>query len=69
MDFDGTYVASQVYSRYEKEILLAAGRGTLKADLAWLLPCFAEDVTRVLEREVGVAWYGMVWYGKVKIAM
>ncbi len=52
VDFDGTYVAAQVYSRYEHEILLSAQKGTLQSDLAWLLPCFAEDVTRVLEKEV-----------------
>jgi len=52
VDFDGTYLAAQVYSQYEKEISKAAREGTLKDDLKWLLPCFAEDVTRVLEKEV-----------------
>ena len=52
VDFDGTYLAAQVYSRYESEITQAAKNGTLQKDLKWLLPCFSEDVTRVLEKEV-----------------
>lgn len=53
MDFDGTYLAAQVYARYEQEIARSTENGTLQHDLMWLLPCFAEDVTRVLEKEVG----------------
>jgi zinc transporter 9 len=52
VDFDGTYLAAQVYSRYELEISNAAKEGKLRDNLRWLLPCFAEDVTRVLEKEV-----------------
>eukprot|EP00041_Stephanoeca_diplocostata_P040541 m.1639860 g.1639860 ORF g.1639860 m.1639860 type:complete len:847 (+) comp38395_c0_seq1:287-2827(+) len=52
VDFDGTYLAAQVYARYEQEIARSTENGTLQHDLMWLLPCFAEDVTRVLEKEV-----------------
>eukprot|EP00052_Salpingoeca_macrocollata_P016716 m.134966 g.134966 ORF g.134966 m.134966 type:complete len:444 (-) comp20148_c1_seq1:42-1373(-) len=42
----------QVYEQYSHEIIQAMERGTLRGDLGWLLPCFSEDITRVLEREV-----------------
>ena len=38
--------------RYEQEIQSSIDKGTIKDDLKWLLPCFAEDVARVIEREV-----------------
>eukprot|EP00040_Diaphanoeca_grandis_P012615 m.63899 g.63899 ORF g.63899 m.63899 type:complete len:904 (-) comp23361_c0_seq1:265-2976(-) len=52
VDFDGTYLAAQVYQRYEEEIKMCVEAGNLDAELKWLLPCFAEDVTRALENEV-----------------
>eukprot|EP00038_Savillea_parva_P001302 m.102957 g.102957 ORF g.102957 m.102957 type:complete len:868 (+) comp10457_c1_seq1:59-2662(+) len=52
VDFDGTYLAAQVYETYEQEIQSSIDKGTIKDDLKWLLPCFAEDVARVIEREV-----------------
>eukprot|EP01147_Barroeca_monosierra_P009994 gene9994-2169_t len=54
VDFDGTWLAVQLFEKYQPVFLNAAVQGadTLQKDLAWLLPAFAEDVTRVLEREV-----------------
>jgi hypothetical protein len=52
VDFDGTYLAAQIYSQYETAITGAVGKGTIEHDLKWLMPCFAEDVARVLENEV-----------------
>ena len=52
VEFDGTYLAAQVYTQYEKELMASVARNTLKEDLGWLLPCFAEDVIRELEKEV-----------------
>jgi solute carrier family 30 (zinc transporter), member 9 len=52
VDFDGTYIAALLFHQYQKELLAAAARGTLKEDLGWLLPCYAEDVIRELEKEV-----------------
>lgn len=41
-----------MFEQYEDEFLRSAADGTLEHDLGWLLPCVAEDVTRVLEKEV-----------------
>lgn len=40
-------------ARYEREIQTSIDNGTITHDLKWLMPCFAEDVARVLEKEVG----------------
>jgi zinc transporter 9 len=54
VDFDGTWLAAQLYERYEDVFIQAAMEGPdrVQQDLTWLLPAFAEDVTRVLEKEV-----------------
>lgn len=54
VDFDGTWLAAQLYARYEHVFLAAAveGPNRVRQDLTWLLPAFAEDVTRILEKEV-----------------
>lgn len=54
VDFDGTWLAAQLYKRYEQVFLTSAleGPNQVRQDLNWLLPAFAEDVTRVLEKEV-----------------
>lgn len=54
VDFDGTWLAAQLYERYEGVFIQAAMEGPdrVQQDLTWLLPAFAEDVTRVLEKEV-----------------
>eukprot|EP00035_Acanthoeca_spectabilis_P037941 m.48638 g.48638 ORF g.48638 m.48638 type:complete len:840 (+) comp8924_c0_seq2:113-2632(+) len=52
IDFDGTYLAAQVFEQYAKEIHASIASGTIEHDLKWLMPCFAEDVARVIEREV-----------------
>lgn len=54
VDFDGTWLAAQLYEQYEPVFITAAleGPDRVRQDLTWLLPAFAEDVTRVLEKEV-----------------
>eukprot|EP00039_Didymoeca_costata_P015193 m.254337 g.254337 ORF g.254337 m.254337 type:complete len:874 (+) comp16171_c0_seq4:403-3024(+) len=52
VDFDGTYLAAQIYSKYELEIQEAIRNEKLAEELKWILPCFAEDVIRALEKEV-----------------
>jgi len=49
VDFDGTYLAARLLDRYEAEFRQADLGGT---DLPVLLAWYAEDVMRVVEREV-----------------
>eukprot|EP00730_Choanoeca_flexa_P003621 TRINITY_DN11456_c1_g3_i1.p1 TRINITY_DN11456_c1_g3~~TRINITY_DN11456_c1_g3_i1.p1 ORF type:complete len:889 (+),score=222.67 TRINITY_DN11456_c1_g3_i1:1-2667(+) len=55
VDFDGTWLAAQLFNQYEQAFLSTiqqADEEALRKALTWLLPAFAEDLTRVLEREV-----------------
>ncbi|EGD77827.1 hypothetical protein PTSG_08918 [Salpingoeca rosetta] len=54
VDFDGTWLAVQLFEKYRPVFLNAAvqGHDAMQHELVWLLPAFAEDVTRVLEKEV-----------------
>eukprot|EP00049_Salpingoeca_infusionum_P006574 m.108687 g.108687 ORF g.108687 m.108687 type:complete len:593 (-) comp13353_c0_seq2:163-1941(-) len=54
VDFDGTWLAAQLYDQYEDVFVSAATESpdALKENLPWILPAFAEDLTRILEREV-----------------
>lgn len=61
VDFDGTFFAAPLLRPYEKELMAAAGRDTLREDVQWLLPCFAEDVVRQLEREISAIQREIRW--------
>jgi zinc transporter 9 len=50
VDFDGTFLAAKLLPRYEKEFFDA--KNTLDRDLRVLLSWYAEDVMRIVEREV-----------------
>ena len=49
LDFDGTYIAARLHERYAKEFLSTPD---MERDLKVLLAWYAEDVVRVVEREV-----------------
>lgn len=50
VDFDGTFLAAKLLPRYEQEFFDA--KNTLDRDLRVLLSWYAEDVMRLVEREV-----------------
>jgi zinc transporter 9 len=50
LDFDGTFLAAKLLPRYEQEFFDA--KNTLDRDLRVLLSWYAEDVMRLVEREV-----------------
>jgi zinc transporter 9 len=50
LDFDGTLLAVKLLPRYEQEFFDA--KNTLDRDLRMLLIWYAEDVMRLVEREV-----------------
>lgn len=52
VDFDGTYLAARLMSRYKKEFRKATEGSSLDKDLSVLLSWYAEDVMRLVEREV-----------------
>ena len=52
VDFDGTYLSARLQSNYRELFLRSARAGTLEADLPLLLSYYAEDVTRLVEREL-----------------
>ena len=49
VDFDGTYLAAQLHREYEPMFTESTH---LKADLPLMLAWYAEDVTRLVEKEV-----------------
>ena len=52
VDFDGTYLSARLQKAYLGLFTQAAERGSLEADLPLLLSLYAEDVTRLVEREL-----------------
>merc|ERR1712176_1572483 len=50
IDFDGTYLAARLMSRYKNEFFKI--QDSLEKDLPLLLSWYAEDVVRTVEREV-----------------
>jgi len=52
VDFDGTYLSARLQTNYRELFLRSARGGTLEADLPLLLSYYAEDVTRLVEREL-----------------